>query len=161
MLASLSFGERRSALGRGGAEKLLSEGVHFAGSDFTYAYGYFLPWKDALVPDLKAANAEVFCFSRRNGASILLAANQVARALNQWDADLLHCHLPLAGVAGRFAGRKTRYSTSKPHTGLVAKTKTTARAIFSARLMACSVPPESLPASNTGQISYGAASRLR
>jgi L-malate glycosyltransferase len=72
---------------------------------FTYRYGYFLPWKDALEESLRALGAEVTCFAARNNLSILMAADRVARHLRRWDADLLHCHLPIAGVVGRLAGR--------------------------------------------------------
>jgi hypothetical protein len=50
-------------LGRGGAERLLSEGLGCADlSRFVYGFGYFLPWKDALVSSLRDAGAEVTCF---------------------------------------------------------------------------------------------------
>jgi L-malate glycosyltransferase len=88
---------------------MLSEGLRFADRErFTYAYGYFLPWKDAMAADLEAQGAEVTCFPARNAASILLAAGRVAMHLRNWRADLLHCHLPVAGVVGRIAGQLAR-----------------------------------------------------
>lgn len=93
-------------LGRGGAETLLSEGLgHADRAEFEYGYGYFIPWKDALVPSLREQGAEVVCFDKPRGASIVLSARQVAKFVNEWRADILHCHLPLSGVAGRLAGR--------------------------------------------------------
>jgi L-malate glycosyltransferase len=93
------------SLGRGGAEVLLPETLRFADRNrFTYGYGYFLPWKDALVPSFKGLNAEVTCFPARS-ATIPLAAGRVARHLKAWQADLLHCHMPLAGAVGRVAGK--------------------------------------------------------
>lgn len=94
------------SLGRGGAETLLVENLRFSDrSRFEYAYGYFIPWKKALVPALEASGSEVTCFDRPSNLSILLAARRVAAELNRWEADLLHCHLPIAGVVGRVAGR--------------------------------------------------------
>jgi L-malate glycosyltransferase len=91
---------------RGGAEKLLLEGLRSADRErFEYRYGYFLPQRTALVPELRALGAEVTCFRARYAPSILLSARRVATHLRQWKADLLHCHLPLAGITGRLAGR--------------------------------------------------------
>lgn len=93
------------SLGRGGAEVLLAEGLKHADRDrFTYGYGYFLPWKDAVVPELEAQHAEVVCFKARSNPTILCSTWKVARFLKAWKADLVHCHLPVAGVAGRLAG---------------------------------------------------------
>lgn len=93
-------------LGRGGAEMLLPEGLRFAHRErFEYAYGFFLPWKDAVAADLAAQGAPVHCFGARSNAAILLSAPRVARHLREWGADVLHCHLPVAGAAGRLAAR--------------------------------------------------------
>jgi glycosyltransferase involved in cell wall biosynthesis len=94
------------SLGRGGAEMLLPEGIRFGDrSRFDYRIGYFLPWKDAMVPVIEALGIEVHCFGARNNFQILLAARRVAAELRRWNVDLLHCHLPIAGVVGRIAGR--------------------------------------------------------
>lgn len=85
---------------------LLPESLRFADRDrFTYAYGYFLPWKDAMVPSLQAQGADVTCFPARSNLGILLAAGRIAAHLRRWEADVLHCHLPVAGAVGRLAGR--------------------------------------------------------
>ena len=94
------------SLGRGGAEVLLAEGLAVADRErFGYGYGYFLPWKDAVVNELKATGAEVICFEAVNNARILLAARRVATHLRSWGADVVHAHLPVAGVVARLAGR--------------------------------------------------------
>ncbi|HEX6924638.1 MAG TPA: glycosyltransferase [Longimicrobiaceae bacterium] len=97
------------SLGRGGAEMLLVETLRFADRNrFDYRYGYFLPWKDAMVPALREQGVDVTCFGARSSAAILLAARAVARHLERQGADVLHCHLPVAGVVGRLAGRMAR-----------------------------------------------------
>ena len=94
------------SLGRGGAEMLLPETLRCADRErFTYQYGYFLPWKNAMVPSLETQEVEVVCFSAPNNLSILLATNKVAGHLRRWGADVVHCHLPIAGVVGRLAGK--------------------------------------------------------
>jgi len=93
-------------LGRGGAEKLLCEcHRYFDAQRFESGYGYFLSWKDALVGDLRSQGAEVHAFESRNSAGVLLSVLGVTRFLRRWRADLVHCHLPLAGVVGRIAGK--------------------------------------------------------
>ena len=94
------------SLGRGGAEVLLAEGLTVADRDrFTYGYGYFLPWKDAVVPALDAQGADLICFDAPSNARILLAARRVAGHLRSWEADVVHAHLPVAGAVARLAGR--------------------------------------------------------
>lgn len=93
-------------LGRGGAEMLLAESLRCADRQrFTYAFGYFLPWKDALVATLRDQRVEVTCFNVSSSLGILRAVPRVAAHLRTWGADLVHCHLPVAGIAGRLAGR--------------------------------------------------------
>lgn len=94
------------SLGRGGAEVLLLEGLRFADRDrFRYGYGYFLPWKDAMAASLTERGADVCCFEARSNLAILFSAQRVARHIQRWRADVLHCHLPIAGAVGRVAGR--------------------------------------------------------
>lgn len=96
-------------LGRGGAERLLVDG--YAAADpgrVTLSYGYFLPWKDAFVPELRGLGAEVTCYEAPTAAAILGAAATLARHVRRWRADLVHAHLPLAGVAARLAGALCR-----------------------------------------------------
>lgn len=94
------------SLGRGGAEMLLPEGLRHSDRErFTFAYGYFLPGKTAMVSALEEQGAPVTCFAAPSNMRILLSAWRVASALRAWNADILHCHLPLAGAVGRVAGR--------------------------------------------------------
>jgi glycosyltransferase involved in cell wall biosynthesis len=94
------------SLGRGGAEVLLCETLRHTDKErFQFQYGYFLPWKDSMVPLLKQQGVDGVCFAASNTGAILLAVNRVARQLRRFGADLLHCHLPIAGIVGRLAGR--------------------------------------------------------
>ncbi len=94
------------SLGRGGAEVLLPIGLTAADrTRFSYQYGYFLPWKDTIAPALRDQNVEVICFGARSNMAVLGAARRVARYLSDQSIDLVHAHLPLAGVVARLAGR--------------------------------------------------------
>lgn len=91
-------------LGRGGAEQLLLAAARRPG-DTRYAVGFFVPRKDALVGSLRDSGVEVLCFGASGGGGMVLRVPRITRFLRRWKADVLHCHLPLAGVVGRFAGR--------------------------------------------------------
>ena len=95
-------------LGRGGAEGLLPQVIRSGADGCEHAVGYFLPWKDALAGELAATGTPVRCFEARSPAGMLLRVPAVARWLRGEGADLLHCHLPLAGVVGRLAGGLAR-----------------------------------------------------
>lgn len=93
------------SLGRGGAEMLLTDGP--GASDparFEYGFGYFLPHKRALVPELERKFGHVVCFPAQGALGMLAQVRSLARELRAWRADIVHCHLPLAGVVGRLAG---------------------------------------------------------
>jgi glycosyltransferase involved in cell wall biosynthesis len=92
-------------LGLGGAERLLVAALpHLNREEFEYQVGYFLPWKDALVPSLEAAGLRVTCFDARWPIS-LGAVNRVYRHVRENDIDVVHTHLPWSGIVGRVAGR--------------------------------------------------------
>jgi L-malate glycosyltransferase len=94
------------SLGRGGAEMLLPEGLRFADRErFEYSYGYFLPWKDAMVGALREQGAEVTCFGARGNVRILLQARRIAAHLRRERIDVVHAHMPVAGAVGRIAAR--------------------------------------------------------
>jgi len=93
-------------LGRGGAEVMLMESLRVADRRrFEFACGYFLPWKNALAADLSTEGTEPRCFGAANALQMLARTPAVARALRDFGADIVHCHLPLAGVVGRIAGK--------------------------------------------------------
>jgi glycosyltransferase involved in cell wall biosynthesis len=97
------------SLGRGGAEVLLSEGLAFSNRDlFEYSYGYFLPWKNAMVSSLQDQGAKVFCFDCNHTGSMIFSIPQLTWFLKRLKVDLIHCHLPWAGVVGRLAARLAR-----------------------------------------------------
>ena len=87
-------------LGLGGAERLLSEGSRFWSTDeFNYRVAYVLPWKNDLVPDLAANGIDVLCVG--GGPWSAAAPIRFRRLLRSWRPDLIHAHLPSAGIMAR------------------------------------------------------------
>lgn len=93
------------SLGRGGAETLLVDG-HRIASNTERFYGYFVPWKDALVRSLLEQGAEVRCFSAGGPLGMMARIPDVADYARAVRADLIHAHLPWAGIIARLVGRR-------------------------------------------------------
>jgi len=84
---------------------LLPQTIRARSLDFDYAVGYFVPWKSALAETIGSAGAPVRCFDARSNAAVMAAVGRVACWLRDEEADVVHAHLPLAGVVARLAGR--------------------------------------------------------
>jgi glycosyltransferase involved in cell wall biosynthesis len=82
-------------LGRGGAERLVV-GCARLGERFRYEVAYLLPWKDALVGELGAAEVPVHRLGHRPGWVRALRALVLGRGI-----DLVHVHSPLAAAVAR------------------------------------------------------------
>lgn len=96
------------SLGRGGAEMLLPETLaSHDQSNFEFYYIYFLPWKDQMVQALKNSGGTVQCISATNNARIFATIPALRRYISKHQIDLIHCHLPWAGIVGRIAGKLT------------------------------------------------------
>jgi glycosyltransferase involved in cell wall biosynthesis len=72
--------------------------------EFDYQVGYFLPWKNALVPELQAHGLPVTCFGTRWNYS-LGTMRKVAKYLRENNVQILHAHLPWASIVGRVAAK--------------------------------------------------------
>jgi L-malate glycosyltransferase len=96
------------SLGRGGAEMLLPETLRQHNKQqFKFHYIYFLPWKDQMVSAIEKEGGAVVCIPAKNNASILLAVRKIAAYVRKHNIQLIHCHLPWAGMAGRLVGKLT------------------------------------------------------
>jgi len=90
-------------LGLGGAEKLLALSLpHIDRSRFEYEVAYFLPWKNALVPEFERAGVKVHCLNQKRHFDPR-GWLRLVRLLKETKPDLLHMHLPYAAVLGRLA----------------------------------------------------------
>lgn len=86
-------------LGRGGAERLISESARFWDTDsFDYRIAYFLPWKNQLVAEIETLGFAVECLGGKRGvgAGAVWRARKAIRAV-----DLVHAHLPTTGIMAR------------------------------------------------------------
>jgi glycosyltransferase involved in cell wall biosynthesis len=96
-------------LGRGGAEVLLVHALRHADRGrFNFEYAYMLPHKDALVAELTALGAPVHLVAGRSKAQLATATQRLTRLVRERDIDIIHAHLPVAGMVARFAGAWTR-----------------------------------------------------
>lgn len=96
------------SLGRGGAEILLPETLRQHDKQkYKFHYVYFLPWKNQVVSEIEKEGGTVVCIQAKNNASILLAVRKIAAYVRKHNIQLIHCHLPWAGMAGRLVGRLT------------------------------------------------------
>ncbi len=72
---------------------------------FEFAVGYFVPDKNQVVPLLEELDVEVRCFPTNNSYVMPSKIPGIINYAKEVGADLIHCHLPLSGVLGRFAGK--------------------------------------------------------
>lgn len=96
------------SLGRGGAETLLPETLKLHDRErYEFFYIYFLPWKDQMVEAIRAGSGTVACFSASNNIKIILRVRDVVAYIRQHKIQVIHCHLPWAGLLGRLIYRMT------------------------------------------------------
>ncbi|WP_162126251.1 glycosyltransferase [Flavobacterium phycosphaerae] len=94
------------SLGRGGAEMLLPETIKVHDqSRFEFHCIYFLPWKDQMVPAIEKAGGKVTCFSAKNNLTLLFQYPKIVKYCKENNIQLIHAHLPWAGIVARIAGR--------------------------------------------------------
>ncbi len=97
------------SLGRGGAEMLLPETLKLHDqSRFEFHYIYFLPWKNQLVEAIEKQGGVVRCLSAANNLMIILKTIEIIRFVKRNQIQLIHCHLPWAGIVGRLVYKLTK-----------------------------------------------------
>ncbi len=75
---------------------------------FEFHYLYFLPWKDQLVAALEDQGGIVTCLPANNNVQIVMQINQVVHYIRKHRIQVVHCHLPWAGLVGRLVFRKIK-----------------------------------------------------
>lgn len=91
-------------LGRGGAEQIVvGTARHLDRTRFEPEVAYLLPWKDALVGELEAAEAAVHCLQGARGMGWI---GRLARLIEDRKIDLVHVHSPLPAVGARLGLRR-------------------------------------------------------
>ena len=94
------------SLDRGGAEVLLIETGRASRPEVVPSYAYFLRRSSAVVSEL-ASIGGVTCLGATNNADLFSRVPDLSRLLRRERPDIVHAHLPLAGVAARWAGAET------------------------------------------------------
>lgn len=92
-------------LGRGGAERLLPETIAAHNGRFHFDVVYFLPWKNQLVGDLESLGCSVHLLPASGAVGMMRQVAPLRRLIRDGAYDLVHCHLPWAGIVGRRAAR--------------------------------------------------------
>jgi len=90
------------SLGRGGAEMLLPETLHVHDTNrYEFHYIYFLPWKNQVAGELERSKGVVTCMPAGNNLKIMMKLGDIVDYIRKNQIDIVHCHLPWAGFAGR------------------------------------------------------------
>ncbi len=76
-------------------------------NQFEFHYIYFLPWKDQMVASLLAQGVEVVCLKANNNVQLLSKVAVVRAYIKKHNIQLIHAHLPWAGILARIVGRIT------------------------------------------------------
>ena len=94
------------SLGRGGAEKLIPEtaSVHDQ-TRFEFHCLYFYHQKNNIVDELEAAGIQVHLIPSSN-LGLFFQIGKVREFVKEYEIDIIHAHLPWAGILSRLAGRK-------------------------------------------------------
>ncbi|HAN39417.1 MAG TPA: glycosyl transferase family 1 [Chitinophagaceae bacterium] len=73
-----------------------------------FHYIYFLPWKNQMVAAIEANGGKVMCMPASNNLQLIAKASAIAAYIKQHQIQVVHCHLPWAGIVGRIAGRMAK-----------------------------------------------------
>ncbi len=93
----------------GGAERMIVDSLPYLDRDkFSYEVAYLLPSKNFLAPQIKSAGFAVSCVGMHNNYYLPKAVIQLRKLVQESQIDLIHAHLPLAGLAARTVGRHNR-----------------------------------------------------
>jgi glycosyltransferase involved in cell wall biosynthesis len=93
-------------LGLGGAERLLVDALPWLDrASFDYEFAYLVPWKNFLAGTIADAGHPVRCLGLAGPARTPLVLARLVAILRDRRVDLVHAHLPAAGILARVAGR--------------------------------------------------------
>lgn len=94
------------SLGRGGAEKLISETAKIHDQHrFEFHCIYFFHQPDYIVDELEDAGIQVHLIPSGN-LSLFFQVKKIRQYIHQHKINIIHSHLPWAGILGRLVGRK-------------------------------------------------------
>ncbi|MGA7098031.1 MAG: glycosyltransferase [Acidimicrobiia bacterium] len=89
-------------LGIGGAERLIADAASFWDrTRFDYRVAFMLPHKDQLVAELEEQGIGVTSLGANEQRLTLGAIRRMRALFEEWKPDLVHAHLPSAGILAR------------------------------------------------------------
>lgn len=91
------------SLGRGGAEVLLIETGRVSRPAVVPSYAHFLGGSDGVIDELRQVG-DVTSLAVKSTSGMPFALSRLRRLLRETRPDVIHAHLPLAGVLARIAG---------------------------------------------------------
>jgi glycosyltransferase involved in cell wall biosynthesis len=74
---------------------------------FDFHFAYFLPWKDQMVSAIESQGATAICFKANNNLQMFQRVKDISRYVQENKIDVIHSHLPWAGVIARLVGKRT------------------------------------------------------
>lgn len=74
---------------------------------YEFHYIYFIPWKFQMVEAIQKEGGKVTCFAAKDNLRIFMKAHRMAEYVRKNNIQLIHCHLPWAGIVGRIVGKMT------------------------------------------------------
>jgi len=90
-------------LGLGGTERLIAGAVrHLDPARFRAEVAYLLPWKDALVDEIRHDGVPVHCLDARHATSVAWIG-RLRQLVRTHDIGIVHTHMPVPAVAARLA----------------------------------------------------------
>lgn len=91
-------------LGLGGAERHVADSaIELKRRGHDVSVSYLLPHKDALVPEIASDGIRVDCIGRAGIGGSLSSLFRLASLLRELHPDVVHAHLPVAGMIARCA----------------------------------------------------------
>lgn len=72
---------------------------------FEFHYGYFLPWKNQMVESIQQNGGRIICFQANNNFQLMTKVWTVATYVRAQKIQLIHAHLPWAGILARVVGK--------------------------------------------------------
>ncbi|MBL0744021.1 glycosyltransferase family 4 protein [Chryseolinea sp. Jin1] len=76
--------------------------------DFEFHYIYFLPWKNQMEESIRQSGGRVTCIPANNNLQLMMRAGKVAQYIREHNIQLIHAHLPWAGILARRVGKICR-----------------------------------------------------
>jgi glycosyltransferase involved in cell wall biosynthesis len=95
-------------LGRGGTERLLVSGLrHLDRQRFDVEVAYVLPWKDALVPEVRAHGVPVQCLGAGTAGRFVWPM-RLRNLIRRGRFDIVHTHMPSPAAVARLSTARGR-----------------------------------------------------